>query len=707
MRDGRQGRVGEALAQGAQRGMAGQELGEVLDHGARPLAQAHVLAGHDQVDQGLGRAHALLHDAARRRRPVRGRHDPARRFFLARERAGHVPVHRGRGVEPTFRALVRGQERQRRPAGGIDLQHPAIALQGHVGAIELLRLQRGQAQQQRLLPLRVARGHGQLAAQHHGHLLVIALIAHQRLQRVERGQMILGQLERDLEAALGLLALALAPPQIAGPRPRVGALARIRVGVGDQLARQGLERARGQLGRADVLERAGQRAMALQALQQGRAWRQRRGLEGADRVAVLALGLARAAEPVRPDVERHPGIRVGPDLGRGPRQRHQRLVDVDHHRPRAPAPRGLAEDQAQLAHCRRVRRHVPGQHVERVLGRLHGRLRIAGVEPGLGRLDLGLGALLGRDDQGRALGQGLGAAERVAAGAERLRAQHQGQGALHLAGLAGQHLVEIGQRGAQLDLARARIAGRERVRTVVAAAGHRARASGRARVRLAAQLHAREQQVDALAARGAVIEQGVDPAPLGAEIAARPPGLEERARQGARAHGVDLARQGMGAVVVAARLVAAADLLEQPCALVGQVRRAGEIARAVQLALVGRPHRRRRRFISRLLGPGVRGMGREVRLCRARQGRDRSAEIGDRAVGIVLRAVHVGQQGMGLGRDPVAAVIRGLAQRARRGFGLARGQEAPAQAQAMARLVAGRVAAERVELAPQRDRDLV
>ena len=111
-----------------------------------------------------------------------------------------------------------------------------------VGAAELV-LQIAEPRQQRLLALRVARGRRDLAAEDHRDALEVAALAPRQLERIERGQVRLGDPQRALEAADGVVGALGAPEQLARAVHRVGARARRSPVVGD--AGEALERRRG------------------------------------------------------------------------------------------------------------------------------------------------------------------------------------------------------------------------------------------------------------------------------------------------------------------------------------------------------------------------------------------------------------------------------------------------------------------------------
>src|SRR5205823_675899 len=111
---------------------------------------------------------------------------------------------------------------QRWPPRAIDLERALVRGQRDVRTPELF-LQVAQPREQRLLPLGMPRGRGDLAPENHADALEIAALAPRVLERVERGQVRVGDSQRTLEAAHGVITAFGAPEQLAGAIHRVGA----------------------------------------------------------------------------------------------------------------------------------------------------------------------------------------------------------------------------------------------------------------------------------------------------------------------------------------------------------------------------------------------------------------------------------------------------------------------------------------------------
>ncbi len=145
---------------------------------------------------------------------------------VARQRARELREAAGRGDRSTFIAQLQGHVAQRRTPRRIDLERAAMGLQRDVGTAELI-LQIAEPRQQRLLARGMARGRGDLAAEDDRHALEIAALAPVQLERVERGQVGIGQAQRALEAADRVVGALGAAKQLARAIHRVGACARV------------------------------------------------------------------------------------------------------------------------------------------------------------------------------------------------------------------------------------------------------------------------------------------------------------------------------------------------------------------------------------------------------------------------------------------------------------------------------------------------
>jgi len=579
-----------------------------LAHGV----ELRVIERRDQLGEGRGRELALAGD------------DREIDAGIARQVAGELREPTGGGDHLAGVAQLVRREAQRRAPRRIDLERALVGRERDIRPPEL-RLQIAEPRQQRLLARGVARGRRDLAAEDHRDPLEIAAIAPRGLERVERGQVHLGDPQRGLEAADRVVGALGAAEQLARAIHRVGARA-LRAVVRE--GREALECTRGARELARALGEVGVEAEHLAAHLRGDAARElvvglqragpggapHQGLQRRHRERRVAGAIGGDREPV---VERAHPWRLGAGIG------EQAGVRADHVGPRALAPRGLAERDQHLAAQRG--RHVGVVGLERgvrarAVGQGGGGL--VGGEPGGGGGGLELDAL------GGALGELRERRERLRAGAAIAALREQlglelvgatpGVGRDRVAVVLGelQGLVEIRERGAEIPPGRRRQAGALLLRCAL----------------LAANVRAPDEQHRALEAGRPRREHGIDPPALGRGVVAR--ALEHRARRVARELRRVPVREGVRALPVRRRERRLAGTIEQRGA---QDRELG--GARVEAVLVA-----------------ARILAREID-----ERHDRGVELGGRVVAIRRRLGDLGEHGVGLGGG-LATGERGAAQ---------------------------------------------